>query len=160
MEENKNLEPLTEKEQKTLVKELLAENRKTAMFAGVEWAVTTVIAGIIFCVAPRSFIGFLFLLLVETVCFLSCGWSVVFPHIKASRAVKKNRWTYHFVDIAEYKPDTQYLHEVLYCINKDDGYHMATTEIKDATKIHVFDCNGVYLTKVDERSCTQEKEEK
>lgn len=153
MTKNQNSTALTEEEQKSMLKDLLLENRQEAISSGVVWASITVFSTIIFCVTPRSFASFIFLLLIAGEYFITCGWSIIFPHIKASRSVKKNRWTYHYLDIAEYKPDTRQLHEVLYCIDEADGYHMATTEVKNATKIHVFDCGGELLTVVDERSC-------
>lgn len=147
---NRNLTPLTEEEQKPVLKRLLLDE------------LTGVIVGCVFLFILFAAINFapvenwnppplfrIISLSITGTCLLAICTRIIYGYARKYLNFKKGRYTYHYLDIKEYRLD-RYQYEVLYYLN---GRQFEYTTVYGATKIHVFDCGGDPLALVDKSSC-------
>lgn len=150
--ENENLTPLTEEEQKTILKELLGDDLSIAtggsiflfiLFAVLNFeTVTSWSTASVFNIA---------LLVLTSIGLLAIYTRIFYGYIRKYLNFKKGRYTYHYLDVDEYRPGSSLNYEVYYSLNGSRKY--VSTQKYGVTKVHVFECGGDPLATIDEKSC-------
>ena len=89
---------------------------------------------------------------------LFVGFGLFCSHKKNIQSLKTNSFNYHFLDIKRCVPGKKYVHDVIYELNRYE--YTAPSMFLNATRIHVFDCDGIHLTLVPRPPKTDESERK